>query len=142
MTCDCGQRSLEKEYQQSVEDGEGNDNDKIIFLSADIEGGYDGFKTTEEALDYQQSAQGDVGKWTNSEKDRFALVDEEELLGRRDREMRNIGMGSEKPETLLDPFRKARTKDEERKVIAARFALNFSFFLPRSRSRSWMVPYG
>lgn len=53
-----------------------SDDDENIFLSADIEGGNNGSRATRDALHSQKLAQRSVGKWTNPEKEQFALVDD------------------------------------------------------------------
>ena len=82
-----------------------NDYDNVVFLSAGIEGRDDGPRTTEEALDCQKWAKGGVGKSTNLEKERFALVDDEgtdeKFFVRADRRCEMGGVGSEEPETFL-----------------------------------------
>ena len=110
-----------------------NDYDNVVFLSAGIEGRNDGPRTMEEAVYCQKLAKGRVGKWTNLEKERFALVDgegnDEELFGRADRRCGIGGVGSEEPETFLILLGRRRQRERERwKVIAARFALFFLFF--------------
>ena len=42
--------------------------------------------------------------------------------------MQNRWSGKRRAGNLFDPFRKAKTKEERWKVIAATFALLFSFF--------------
>ena len=82
-----------------------NEYDDIEFFSANIEGRNDRPRTTEEALYCQKWAKRGVGKSTNLEKERFALVDDEgndeELFGRDDRRCKIGGVGSEEPETFL-----------------------------------------
>ena len=97
--------SHRREYRRRVEDQEVNNYDNVVILSADIEGRDNEPRTTEEALDCQKWAKGGVGKSTNLEKERFALVDDEgndeELFGRADRRCEIGGVGSEEPETFL-----------------------------------------
>ena len=95
-----------------------NDYDNTVFLSTDIEGGNDGPRITEEALYCQKLAKGGVGKSTNLEKERFALVDDEgndeELFGRADRRYEIGGVGSEEPETFLILLGRRRQRQRKR----------------------------
>ena len=116
-----------------------NDYDNVVFLSAGIEGRNDGPRTTEEAVYCQKWVKGRVGKSTNLEKERFALVDgegnDEELFGRADRRCEIGGVGSEEPETFLILLGRRRQREREVEGHSGKIRPVFSFF-----PRLWKIP--